>query len=235
MTGTAGNRDAWVAVVHLDVDFDHPDGEAGAALSAVLHGTELLTRTVQTLQAAARQCVVCLPERLTESARRLVGPDVEVAAVSGDRGGAVLDVMSPLPATVTGVLVHDAERPLVCPDVLAAVCSAVASGAAAALPVLDVPDTIKRVDHAGRVIATMDRGRFRRAQTPQAFVRTVLESVLGQARDADRRVPDVAAAVAAAGVPVQFVPGDERLLRIRSSADLAIAEALMSTNVLRSG
>lgn len=227
------SRDAWVAIVHFDDSGTGQQTDPGELLGASLHGIPMLARTTQALEAVVGRCLVCLPERLTESARRLVGPGVEVTAVSSDRGSAVLDVLRRMPDAVSRVLVHDAERPLVCPDVLVQVRGAVESGVPAALPALDVPDTIKQIDVAGRVVATVDRAGLRRAQTPQGFDRTVLASVLERARRSGHLVPDVAAAVAAAGIPIQFVPGDERLLRIRSSVDLAIAEALMSTGVAR--
>lgn len=223
----------WACIVHLGASDDGPERDIGSLLAASVHGVPLLTRTVRSLRAVTAQTVVSVPEPLIDPVRRLIGLDADVIRGDRDRGAAVSAVVAGLPAYVTKILVHDAERALVCPDVLADVCAAVDAGAEAALPVLDVPDTIKQVDGGRRVVATIDRGTLRRAQTPQGFTRLALEAVLAQARQAGVAVPDVAAALAEAGTPVTFVPGDERLLRIRSLADLAIAEALMSTSVLR--
>lgn len=204
-------------------------GLGADVLDANLHGTSVLIHSVRTLKAAIECCVVCVPSGAVRAARRLVGTSAEVVASVGDRGIAVLDVLERMPAHITRVLVHDAQRSLVCPPVLARVMASVEDGAWAALPVLDVADTVKRIDEHGAVVATVDRRTLRRAQTPQTFDRQSLTSVLEQSRKGGEPVPDVAAAVAAAGIPVSFVAGDERLLRLRSDADLAIAEALMST------
>ena len=66
------------------------------------------------------------------------------------------------------VLVHDAARPFVTPDL---VDRSVAAGRAhgAAVPGIPVTDTVKVVDPRGRVIETPDRARLRAVQTPQAF------------------------------------------------------------------
>lgn len=221
--------------MHLDAgDLTRPPAGArprlgAGVLDANLHGTSVLVHTVRTLSAAIDCCVVCVPLGAERAARTLVGASAEVVASGGDRGVAVLDVLERMPSHITGVLVHDAQRSLVCPPVLQRVMSSVENGAWAALPVLDVADTVKRVDAQGAVVATVDRRTLRRAQTPQTFDRQTVTAVLEHARKDGDPVPDVAAAVAAAGIPVTFVAGDERLLRLRSDADLAIAEGLMST------
>ena len=51
---------------------------------------------------------------------------------------------------------------------------AVAAGHAVAVPVLPLSDTVKRVDVAGVVVGTPDRGGLRVLQTPQAFRAGVL-------------------------------------------------------------
>ncbi|MDQ3732922.1 MAG: 2-C-methyl-D-erythritol 4-phosphate cytidylyltransferase, partial [Actinomycetota bacterium] len=68
----------------------------------------------------------------------------------------------------------------------------------------------------------------RRAQTPQGFERDLLVRALDQASRAGQEVTDDAAAVAALGVPVRTVPGDERGLKITTPADLVVAEALLA-------
>ena len=55
------------------------------------------------------------------------------------------------------VLVHDAARAFTPPSVIRDVVRAVAEGAPAVVPVLPVADTVKQVDAADAVVATVDR------------------------------------------------------------------------------
>src|SRR6202012_2068622 len=66
------------------------------------------------------------------------------------------------------VLIHDAARPFVsAPLISRAIDSALPTGAA--IPAVQVADTIKLIDEKGHVEATPERARLRIAQTPQAF------------------------------------------------------------------
>ena len=66
------------------------------------------------------------------------------------------------------VLVHDAARPFASQALVSrAIAAAEQSGAA--VPGLAVTDTVKLVDEAGQVAATIARSALRTVQTPQAF------------------------------------------------------------------
>jgi 2-C-methyl-D-erythritol 4-phosphate cytidylyltransferase len=118
------------------------------------------------------------------------------------------------------VVVHDAARPLVSDDVIERVVTGLEDGWDAAVPVLPVTDTIKRLDGEA-VVETIDRERLATAQTPQAFVADVLRRALAGNGDAS----DCAALVEAAGGRVRAVEGDPRLLKITDAADLAVVES----------
>ncbi|MDQ3714994.1 MAG: 2-C-methyl-D-erythritol 4-phosphate cytidylyltransferase, partial [Actinomycetota bacterium] len=133
-----------------------------------------------------------------------------------------------VPDDARWVLIHDAARPLVPASVVVCVRAALAAGAPAVIPVLPVVDTIKSVDAAGAVTATADRSDLRRSQTPQGFERALLVRALDEGARGGAEVTDDAAAVAALGVPVLTVPGDERGLKITTPIDLVIAEAFLA-------
>ncbi len=125
------------------------------------------------------------------------------------------------------VLVHDAARPLVPGSVISAVVAALRAGEQAVIPVLPVADTVKRVDDAGRVLATLDRAELRAVQTPQGFSRAALET--GHRVAAQRsltNVTDDAGLLEALGVPVLTVAGDELCLKVTRPYDLRVAHAL---------
>jgi 2-C-methyl-D-erythritol 4-phosphate cytidylyltransferase len=67
----------------------------------------------------------------------------------------------------TLVLVHDAARPAVLPELISSVAEAAAGGEVAVVPVVGVVDSLKRV-RGGRVVAPVERAEVVAAQTPQA-------------------------------------------------------------------
>lgn len=164
----------------------------------------------------------------------------ELLAAAGDRadlgrvvtGGAtrqesVAAGLAALWGDVTTVLVHDAARALTPPSVIDAVAAAV-TAQAAALPVLPVVDTLKRVD-GGVVTGTVDRSELAAAQTPQGFPRDALEAAYARAAEEGAEYTDDTALFAAAGHTVRLVPGSERSFKITTPDDLERARALLAT------
>ena len=90
-------------------------------------------------------------------------------------------------ADVEIVLVHDAARALTPPEVFARVIGAIDAGADAAIPVLPVIDTIKRVD-GDAIVAAVDRAELAAAQTPQGFRRDVLDAAYARGRRRSSRM-----------------------------------------------
>jgi 2-C-methyl-D-erythritol 4-phosphate cytidylyltransferase len=119
------------------------------------------------------------------------------------------------------VLIHDAARPLVTPDLVErGLDEARKTGAAiAAVPAVD---TIKVVEE-GCIVGTPDRGTLWHAQTPQVFRRSVL---LAAHEAAGATTTDDAALVEAAGVPVRVFPGAYSNLKVTTDGDLIVARAL---------
>jgi 2-C-methyl-D-erythritol 4-phosphate cytidylyltransferase len=115
------------------------------------------------------------------------------------------------------VLVHDAARPLASPALFERVVAAVREGAAAAVPVVPVSDTIRDVD--GGVV---DRERLRAVQTPQGFPAAVLRAAHAGAPEGT----DDAGLVEATGAAVVLVEGEPTNLKITGPQDLAVATLL---------
>lgn len=126
-------------------------------------------------------------------------------------------------SAVEVVLVHDAARAFVPPELVSAVVAAVRAGAPAVIPVLAVTDTIKQVDEHGRILATVDRTGLRAVQTPQGF----RVDVLVRAHElAAAGVTDDAGLVERLGERVFTVPGDPLAFKVTTPFDLLIAEAV---------
>ena len=124
------------------------------------------------------------------------------------------------------VLVHDAARPFVVPEVVDRLMAAVALGGAA-VPVVPVPDTLIEPEE-GRYGPALDRSRYALVQTPQAFFREVLAEAHQLARTREALATDEAQLVRALGYPVELVPGDRRMFKVTFPEDLPLAEALAS-------
>ncbi len=120
------------------------------------------------------------------------------------------------------IMVHDAARPMVTPELILRVLEgAKASGAATAA--LAIRDTVKRVSStAGTVIETLDRSELVAVQTPQAFRRDVLERAHVGSDGAE--ATDDAGLVERLGGEVRVVAGDTRNLKVTTEDDLYLAE-----------
>jgi 2-C-methyl-D-erythritol 4-phosphate cytidylyltransferase/2-C-methyl-D-erythritol 2,4-cyclodiphosphate synthase len=124
------------------------------------------------------------------------------------------------------VLVHDAARPLASAALLdRALAAARKSGAA--VPVLPVSDTIKRVDAQGRVTETVARDDLYTVQTPQAFAFAPLLDAHRRAARAGREdFTDDAALMEWAGIPVATFAGEAGNLKLTTPDDFARAAAI---------
>ena len=135
------------------------------------------------------------------------------------------------------VLVHDAARPFCTRDL---VSRAIAAGrqTGAAIPALEVTDTIKRVDASGRITDTLDRSALRSVQTPQAFAfADLLEAHQRAAKEGREDFTDDAALAEWAGLKVSVFAGDPGNVKLTTEDDFARAEAkrIASLADLRTG
>jgi 2-C-methyl-D-erythritol 4-phosphate cytidylyltransferase len=156
-------------------------------------------------------------------------PPVDVVPGGVDRSASVVAGLGVLQHDDAIVLVHDVARCLAPSDLFDRVIQAVRAGHPAVVPGLPVTDTIKVVDAQGRVLATPDRESLRGIQTPQGFLREVLEHAHAQTPHQPVVVSatDDASLVERAGGHVHVVTGDHRALKITSPLDLTLATALL--------
>jgi len=137
------------------------------------------------------------------------------------RSASVRIGLEEVPPDADVVLVHDAARPLLPPELVPRLLDALAAGFDGAVPGLPVPDTVKRV-RDGVVVETPARDELVTVQTPQAFVASVLRAA------AAGEGSDCASLVEAHGGRVTVVPGDDRLLKVTTRADLQRVESLLA-------
>lgn len=160
-------------------------------------------------------------------------PADDVAKEGGVAGGAtrsdsVRAGLAAVPDDADVVCVHDAARPLASVALYDRVIDAIVSGADAAVPGLEVADTIKVIDPRtasgttlGDVTATPERSTLVAVQTPQAFRASALRAAHRQGGDAT----DDAALVEATGGRVVVVQGDPMARKITTPDDLEWARS----------
>ena len=189
-----------------------------------LAGRPILARSVDALLASGviDDLVIALPDDLLASPPEYLNrTNVRLVAGGLRRRDSVAAGFARIDPRADVVVVHDAARPFVSPDVIARTVDAAARNGAA-IAALPAHDTVKEVD-AGAVTRTLPRERIWLAQTPQAFRPAVLRDALAQDGDAT----DEAALAERAGHPVMVVDGDPRNIKITTADDLAAAERLV--------
>jgi 2-C-methyl-D-erythritol 4-phosphate cytidylyltransferase len=175
--------------------------------------------------------VLAVPADQIDEVRVLLdepGPATEIVIVAGGetRQESVSLALLALPNHIEVVLVHDAARPLVPAELVAAVATAVHAGNPAVVPGMQLVDTIKRVDDEGHVVVTVDRDVLRAIQTPQGFNRRLLESAHAAADGG--LATDDAGLVEMVGERVLVIPGHEEGFKVTRPIDLVLAEALLA-------
>jgi 2-C-methyl-D-erythritol 4-phosphate cytidylyltransferase len=197
----------------------------------LLAGEAILVRTVRRLRATegmARLVVVVAPGEFEQCAALLAPLDVplRLAAAGEERQQSVAAGLAAVDPDCKVVVVHDAVRPLVREEEVAA-CLRAAREVGAAILAMAVPDTVKRVA-GGRVVETVPRGPLWLAQTPQVFRAEILRRAHAAAVRDGVLATDDAALVERLGLPVAIVPGGPRNRKITTPDDLAWAEAILA-------
>ena len=185
-----------------------------------LGGLSLLSRSIAALTPQVDEVVVALPENL--ELNESLPPGVQRIAGGATRQASVLALLRATSADI--VLIHDAARPFLPPQVVRAVkAAALEIGAAsAALPVADTLVQSQGEDW-GRLTPRED---IWAVQTPQGFERQLLLSAHAQAERQGIQATDDAGLVARLGHPVRLVRGDARLFKITTPGDWELARAL---------
>jgi 2-C-methyl-D-erythritol 4-phosphate cytidylyltransferase len=125
------------------------------------------------------------------------------------------------------VVIHDGARPFVSP-VLIQTSIDLACQHGSAIVAIPESDTLKRVSVDGTVVETVDRQQLWRAQTPQAFQRSILERALAHAEEHDLDATDEASLVESLSWPIRIVPGSVWNFKITTPDDLRFAGILLA-------
>jgi 2-C-methyl-D-erythritol 4-phosphate cytidylyltransferase len=126
------------------------------------------------------------------------------------------------------VLVHDAARCLITPDLINQLIDTCQSDPVGGLLAQPLPDTLKQ-GQEGRVLGTLDRSGKWLAQTPQMFRLGALTQALKMAQNLGDAVTDEASAMEALGLSPRLVRGSAHNFKVTFPEDFVLAEALIKS------
>ncbi len=191
-----------------------------------LQGRSILERSVEAFSShpAISETIVVLPPDLAQAPPvwlRAREPRIRVVAGGERRQDSVANGFDAAAVDSDLLLVHDAARPFVTPDVISRVVEA-AAASGAAIAAIPVSDTVKRAEHRDghRVVReTIARDTLYLAQTPQGFTRAVLRDAVALGRSGVEAT-DEAMLAERAGHTVSLVDGARTNVKLTTAADL---------------
>lgn len=177
--------------------------------------------------------IVCLSES-DESFKRLeISKHPKVKSIIGGvtRANSVLNGLRFLQAKAhqdDWVLVHDAARPCLRPELISAMIEQLENDAVGGILAIPAKDTLKRANADQIITETIDRTAVWQAQTPQMFRIGLLTDSLTQALQKGFEITDEASALEWAGYSPRLIEGDAANIKITTPEDLSLAEFLLS-------
>jgi len=202
-----------------------------------LSGKTLVEHCVTAFSAApgVDEVLLVMPADYADEAAKLAGDQVRAVIPGGvTRSDSVRNALAYLgarhPAETTGVLLHDAARPLVSQRIIADCIIALRTNDAVGTAI-PTSDTIV-IAEDGVMSHVPPRETLYRCQTPQCFRLSVIAKAHELAASDPAFVPTDDCGVVLRylpDVPVHIVKGSERNIKVTYPGDLAIAEALLSS------
>ena len=171
---------------------------------------------------------VCPPDEESAFHSELQGLPVPCLLAHGGttRQDSVWNGLLALPRDCSHVLVHDAARCLVDGETIEKAKQS-AEWHGSGVVAVPMSDTIKQADADGTVVSTLDRSTLWSIQTPQAFDVSLLKDAHLLAQREHFIGTDDASLVERLGRKVRLVQGHRLNIKLTTSEDLVMAEALI--------
>jgi 2-C-methyl-D-erythritol 4-phosphate cytidylyltransferase len=201
-----------------------------------LAGTPILIHTLRKFVAveAVSEIWIALRENEIEGFRERLAREVDLAkkkielVVGGEHRqqsvASALNAVSAAPDDI--VLVHDAVRPLVTPEIIHEVIEAAKKydAAIAGMPAVDTVKQVERTAEGAIIKATIPRAGVVLAQTPQGFRYSVIKKAFDEATADGFMGTDEASLAERSGHEVAVVMGSAKNLKITTLGDMELAE-----------
>jgi len=196
----------------------------------------MLAFTLRTMQAAPSidGVILAVGKNRTDAALHLIKrygcTKVRGIVVGGvTRLSTLRTVFSKMPEPASVIVLHEASRPFVEIEVLEETIKA-GKRYGCAIAAHKLPDAVKLAPKGMKAVKTLERNSVWAAQTPQAFKADVLEKLIdGSAKNI--KILDDESEFVRKPSEVHMVEAGPANIKIRSSADLAMATALLNANI----
>ncbi|HUZ46363.1 MAG TPA: 2-C-methyl-D-erythritol 4-phosphate cytidylyltransferase [Terriglobia bacterium] len=154
---------------------------------------------------------------------------VRLVAGGASRQETVALALQKAPSGTQVVVVHDAVRPFVAPEMIRQVVEAARKSGAAILGIPSV-DTVKQVERQ-TILGTLPRERIVLAQTPQAFRFEILKEAFDRAAADGYEGTDESSLVERLGHTVAVLMGSDRNIKITKPSDLPLARLFIAQDI----
>lgn len=195
-----------------------------------LLGRPLLAYTISAFEAcpAVAEIVLVLGEHNIEKGRELAHSEswnkLTHVCLGGERRQDSVKAGLERLTDCEWVMVHDGARPCVTAEIVGAGLAR-AWDTGAAVPVVPLSDTVKRLDMHGSIVETPPRSELWAVQTPQVFRADLLRSAYELSLDG---ATDDASLVERMGHAVGTFPGSPENIKVTTQVDMLLAEAILS-------
>lgn len=202
-----------------------------------LAGTPILIHTLRKFASVAEVSEIWIAlreneiqpfrERLAKAAKDVLKKKIELVVGGEHRQQSVAHAINGISAVADDiVLVHDAVRPLVTPEIIHDVIEAARryGAAIAGLPAIDTVKQVERTAEGAIIKSTIPRAGVVLAQTPQGFRYEVIKKAFDEATADGFVGTDEASLAERSGHAVAVVMGSPRNIKITSPGDMELAE-----------
>jgi 2-C-methyl-D-erythritol 4-phosphate cytidylyltransferase len=198
-----------------------------------LNGSPVVAHTWRTFDQARSvdELVIVVREGLQAAFRELANnckftKPFRLVAGGAERQDSVWNGLQAVSTATEIVVIQDAARPCISPELIAATIAA-ARETGAAVAAQPLTDTIKESSDGQLVSRTLDRSRLWAVQTPQTFRTDIIRRALAEVRKRNLLVTDDTAACELIGQPVRLVLSSEPNPKITRPEDLPVIELLL--------
>lgn len=198
-----------------------------------LNGVPIFIHTLKKFDGAAAvvEIIVGVRKEEAENVERAISRErfskpVRIAEGGGTRQETVARALAQIPSSTEVVLVHDAVRPFVTPEMIERAAAAARREGAAIFAIPSV-DTVKQLE-LETITATIPRERVALAQTPQAFRYALLREAFDRAAEDGFQGTDESSLVERLGAKVKVLMGSDRNIKITKPSDLPLARLFLA-------
>lgn len=183
-------------------------------------GKPMIVRSMEAFSSFAQCYIVSITPGFSDYLKDVLPLDIKTRTLIVEGGAtryeSVKNALNILPDGIDIVAVHDAARPFVDEDTIIRTIEA-ACEKEAALPVIPLVDSIRRVSANGESVAE-DRSAYVAVQTPQVFKSEILKQAYS--KPFDSRFTDDASIVESIGIHITLVQGSPDNVKVTFKKDL---------------